>query len=335
MATRAATRKIPRTSPDAAGLSDLVGLQGLTGAQLRALLGATREMADHPGKYANLLAGRIIGNLFFEDSTRTRTSFSVAAQRLGAGLVDVMGATSSVKKGETLIDTARNVEAMGVAALVVRARQSGAAELIARAVACPVINAGDGRHEHPTQGLLDAYTISQSFDRLDGFDLKDLKVAIVGDVAASRVARSAIAALTTLGARVVCVGPPALCPKGLGALGVAVSHDLDALLRTLDVVMMLRIQFERYAEGAPGNGEPIRRSPIAGVREYREMYALTPSRAARLKERAIVMHPGPINRGIELDAEVADGPRSVILKQVANGVSVRMAVLKMLAGSSA
>jgi aspartate carbamoyltransferase catalytic subunit len=307
----------------------LLGLQGMPAPEVRSLLTATREMAgrvkDEPS-----LSGRIIANLFFEDSTRTRTSFSVAAKRLGAEVVDLLGGNSSVSKGETLIDTARNVEAMGVAALVVRARQSGAALMIARSVACPVLNAGDGRHEHPTQGLLDIYTLAESHGRLADFDLRGLKVAIVGDVAASRVARSAIAGMTALGAEVVCVGPPAMVPRGIAGLGANVSAELDPLLPEVDAVMMLRIQFERYGDAKPAGADGPKSSPIASVREFRELYALTGERAGLMKKGAVVMHPGPINRGIELDADVADGPRSVILRQVTNGVLVRMAVLERM-----
>jgi aspartate carbamoyltransferase catalytic subunit len=302
----------------------LLGLEGLPAEALRELLNAAHEMGQRPPRAT--LAGRIVVNLFFEDSTRTRMSFSIAARRLGAEVVDLLGSGSSVSKGETLIDTARNVEAMGVAAIVVRARQSGAAAMIARHVSCPVINAGDGRHEHPTQGLLDIYTLAESHGRLGSFDLRGLRVAIVGDAAASRVARSAIAGMTTLGAEVVCVGPPALAPRSLSALGATVSHELDAVLPRVDAVMMLRIQFERYGEGK--GAEQQRSAPIHSIREYRELYALTPERTRMMKPGAIVMHPGPINRGIEMDGAVADGERSVVLRQVHNGVLVRMAVLE-------
>jgi aspartate carbamoyltransferase catalytic subunit len=311
------------------GKRDLLHLAGMSGAALRELLTLTRDL-DRRRNLARSLRGHIIANLFFEDSTRTRTSFAIAARRLGADLVELVGAGSSVSKGETLIDTARNIEAMGVSALVVRARQGGSAAMIASAVGIPVINAGDGRHEHPTQGLLDTYTLAWAKGRLRNFDLSGLSVAIVGDVVSSRVARSAAAAMTTLGARVVCVGPPGLAPPSLAALGVEVGESLDAILPEMDAVMMLRIQFERHGAGlapGPAQGEAPRQSPIASVREYRAFYALTPERAARMKKGAIVMHPGPINRGIELDQEVADGPASVIMRQVAHGVRVRMAVL--------
>jgi aspartate carbamoyltransferase catalytic subunit len=216
---------------------------------------------------------------------------------------------------------------MGIAALVVRARQSGAAAMIASAVKCPVVNAGDGRHEHPTQGLLDIFTIAEAFERLDGFDMRGLKVVIVGDVMASRVARSDIAGLTTLGAEVVCVGPPAMAPAGVACLGCGVSNDLDSVVGGADAVIMLRIQFERYGDAKP-TGEQVKSSPIASLRDFRERFGLTVQRAAKMKRGAVVMHPGPINRGIELDAEVADGERSLVLRQVTNGVAVRMAVLE-------
>lgn len=330
----------------------LLGLQALSSQELVRLLTQSREMARRfetdPAGCNRLLEGRVVANLFFEDSTRTRLSFTVAAKRLGADVIDLLGSNSSVNKGETLIDTACNIEAMGVSALVVRTKQSGAAALIASRVNIPVLNAGDGKHEHPTQGLLDTYTLAESLGRLDTFDLSGIRIAIVGDISASRVARSAIAAMTTLGAEVVCVGPVGLAPRSLEALGsgvqkgtgkenrgsCSVTHDLDAVLPNLDAIMMLRIQFERY-DGAKNPGPASASAPatnplIPSIREYREFYALTQARADKLKPKAIVMHPGPINRGIELDAEVADGPKSVILRQVTNGVIVRAAVLSDL-----
>lgn len=306
----------------------LVGLQGLPAREIAAYLARAEELEKLGEASQKILAGRRIALLFFEDSTRTRTSFVVAAQRLGASIVDLSSATSSVNKGETLIDTARNVEAMGVHAFVVRARQSGAACMLASAVETPVINAGDGRHEHPTQGLLDILTIARSHRR-DSFDLSGLRIAYVGDVASSRVARSGIAGLTALGAKVVCIGPPAMVPAPIASLGVEVSRNLDAELPSLDAVVMLRIQFERHDEGAKGPpAEPKKSSPIASIREYRACFGLSAERTQRMKPGAIVMHPGPINRGIELDADVADGPRSWILRQVAHGVLVRMAALE-------
>lgn len=294
---------------------NLLGLRGLPAPALRGLLDdAHRADAIAP----NELAGRTVANLFFEDSTRTRVSFTVAAQRVGAGVVDLTAQGSSLSKGETLGDTARTLEAMGVDVLVTRTTQSGGSKAVADAVACAVINAGDGRHEHPTQGLADALTIGRAFDRTDGWDFTDLRVAIVGDVVSSRVARSNVAALATLGAQTTLVGPGAMAPRALeGALGCAVWHDLDQVLPEMDVVMMLRIQFERH--GGSGMGSR---------RDYRHAYALTEARAEAMKPGAIVMHPGPMNRGLEIDSTVADGPRSVITRQVSHGVAVRMAALK-------
>lgn len=317
---------------------DLLGLQGVPASELRVLLGRARDLmpiANEPETRTGALAGKAVATLFFEDSTRTKTSFTLAARRMSAEVVDLSITASSVNKGETLVDTARTVEAMGVSAMVVRARQSGAAAMIAAAVACPVLNAGDGRHEHPTQGLLDVLTIAEAHGRLKEFDLSGLRVAIVGDVVNSRVARSAIAGLTTLGAWVVCVGPPALAPASMATLGCSVSGDLDETLSAADVLMMLRIQFERHGEGdkpAPAGAGP-KSAAIASTREYRDRFGLTEARAARLKAGAVVLHPGPMNRGLEIDAAVADGPRSRILRQVRHGVAVRMAALGLCLGA--
>jgi aspartate carbamoyltransferase catalytic subunit len=283
------------------------------------------------------LSGVTVANLFFEDSTRTRTSFSMAAYNLGARVLEFGATTSSVSKGETLIDTARNVEAMGVGVLVVRAKQSGAAEMVSKDAGASVVNAGDGRHEHPTQGLLDMLTFAQALGRLETLDFSDLRLAIVGDAVSSRVARSAIHGFTTLGAQVVCIGPSGMAPKAMEALGCKVERDLDAVLPEVDAVMMLRVQFERHGEGGgsgsgSGSGSAVKASPlIPSVREYRAGYALTPERASMMKPAAIVMHPGPMNRGLEIDAAVADGPRSVILQQARNGVFARMAALEWVA----
>lgn len=319
-----------RLQPGAVG--HLLGLQGMSAQELRSFLTLTQQVGRGKHEGSKVLAGRLIANLFFEDSTRTRTSFSVAARRLGGDAVDLISAASSVNKGETLIDTARNVEAMGVAALVVRAKQSGVPHSIAPYVTCPVINAGDGKHEHPTQGLLDIYTLAEHYGRLGGFDLSGLTVAIVGDVVSSRVARSNIAGMTTLGARVVCVGPPSMVPGSVRHLGAEIDRDMDSVVEHADAVMMLRIQFERV-DSAKG-GEANKTPGIASVREYREGYGLLEARAARMKRRAVVMHPGPINRGIEIDGPVADGPRSLVLRQVFNGVLVRMAVMLRLLGGA-
>lgn len=291
-----------------------------------------------------VLAGCSVANLFFEDSTRTRSSFTAAAQALGATTVDLFGPGSSMSKGETLADTAMNIEALGVAAIVVRARQSGAAENMARAVRCPIVNAGDGRHEHPTQALLDALALANALRRDEGFSFEGVTVAIVGDVASSRVARSNAACLTALGARVVLVGPPAFAPFSLTVLGATsagsgpceVSGDLDAVLGEADAVMALRIQFERHGGGPT----------ISSAREFRQLFGLTAARAARMKPGAFVMHPGPMNRGLEIDGVVADDHhaplargggrsrqgRSLIMHQVRCGVAVRMAALAACCG---
>ena len=318
------TQSIPRPS------RDLLALRGMGAAELRDLLGRSRAMvpaAMGRTDMSHLLRGRAVGLLFFEDSTRTRLSFTMAAQRLGATTLDIGAGGSSVSKGETLIDTALNVEAIGASALVVRAKQSGAAHQIAQPARIPVLNGGDGRHEHPTQGLLDALTIAESLGRSAAFDLSGLSIAIVGDVVSSRVARSNIAALTTLGAQVIVVGPPTLAPPAMSTLGCKVEHDLDDVLPTVDAVMMLRVQFERHTESAPGTGGAQKPSSIVSIRAYREGYALTSARAAMLKPHAVVLHPGPINRGLEMDQDVADGPRSAVLRQVTHGVAVRMASL--------
>ncbi len=264
------------------------------------------------------LHGRIVANLFLENSTRTRVSFTVAAHRLGATTVDLLGSSSSASKGETLVDTARNVAAMGVSAIVVRCAASGGAHLVARHVDVPVINAGDGRCEHPTQGLLDTLALTRS---LGTTDLHDRTIGIVGDIAHSRVARSAAYALTTLGADVVFIGPPSMVSGSLADLlegsddkrgGVHVAHDFDAALPHLDAVMMLRVQFERGA---------------SITSDYATHFGLTTQRASRLPDHAVILHPGPINRGLEMAPEVADGPRSLVMDQVACGVAMRMAVL--------
>jgi aspartate carbamoyltransferase catalytic subunit len=309
------------------------------------LLDATHryvKIANETGTRTGELEGKAVATLFFEDSTRTKTSFTLAIRRLSGDAIDLATHTSSVNKGETLVDTALNVEAMGVSAMVVRARQSGAAKMIADAVKCPVLNAGDGKHEHPSQALLDAYTIAEAHGRTNGFDLAGLRVAIVGDLGNSRVARSNIAALTSLGAKVVCIGPQALVPEEFVELGqdengnlragvCAIANDLDGVVPDIDAVMMLRVQFERHSE-SDAKGGPRATNAIPSLREYRERFGMTLERAARLKTGAIVMHPGPMNRGLEIDSEVADGPQSVVLKQVSRGVAARMAALSLVIG---
>ncbi|MBY0307912.1 MAG: aspartate carbamoyltransferase catalytic subunit, partial [Phycisphaerales bacterium] len=272
-------------------------------------------------------------------------------RRLGAEVIDLTAPGSSVSKGETVADTALNVAAMGVDALVMRHASSGAPQLVVRALesrvgawdkdrrVCSVVNAGDGKHEHPTQGLLDAYTIAESFGRLDGFDLSGLKVGIVGDIASSRVARSNLACLLALGAEVFFVGPPTLVPTAFESMGARVVHDIDAVIGELDAVNVLRIQFERHGGGGGGGGAGTAAggkppaNVIASVREYHERYGLHAARLAKLKKGAIVMHPGPINRGVEMTANAADDRRSVVLRQVRHGVAVRMAVLELCIGA--
>jgi len=298
----------------------LLALRGMSAAAMRSLLDGARQ-ALHDEASGSALAGVTVGNLFFEDSTRTRVSFTLAARRLGGDTVDLTASGSSAGKGETLADTARTLESMGVGILVVRDGAAGSAALVDRATACPVINAGDGRHEHPTQGLLDVYTLAEAFDRVGDFDLSGLRVGLVGDVMRSRVARSDIAAMSTLGAEVICVGPPSMAPRSLATLGCVVSHDFDDVLPTLDAAQMLRIQFERGASSG-------------SLRSYVDGYGLTEGRASRMKRTAVVMHPGPMNRGLEISSAVADGPRSLVRRQLAVGVAVRMSALRRAAGAA-
>jgi aspartate carbamoyltransferase catalytic subunit len=255
--------------------------------------------------------------LFFEDSTRTRMSFELAASRLSADTVFLSGKGSSASKGETTLDTVRNVEAMGVDAFVIRHSQSGAPHQLAGKINVPIINAGDGQHEHPTQALLDVFTIRQRLGTLEG-----VKVAIVGDIAHSRVARSNIIGLRKLGAEVVVVGPPTLVPSTITAMGCEISHSLDDILGEVDVINMLRIQFERFSSNL-----------FPSLREYSSLFGMNADRLAQCRKNVLIMHPGPINRGVELTSEVADGPNSCILQQVTNGLAVRMAVLYLVSRS--
>jgi aspartate carbamoyltransferase catalytic subunit len=295
----------------------LLGLEELSAEEILFILDTAnsfKEVSTRSVKKVPALRGRVMVNAFFEDSTRTRTSFSLAASRLSADVIDFSEKGSSVSKGETLIDTARNIEAMGVDIIVLRHRAAGSAELLSRTVKCSVVNAGDGAHEHPTQGLLDLYTIRERFGRIAG-----LRVAIVGDIVNSRVARSNLWALTKLGAEVILVGPPTLVPRAFEKLGAKVVHDLDSIIGSLDVINMLRIQFER-----------IKTSQFPSVREFTRFFGLTPDRFRRCKRDVFVMHPGPMNRGLEISSDIADGPQSGILQQVTNGLSVRMAVLYLV-----
>jgi len=292
----------------------LLGLQDLTGAELNHIFDTAegfKGISRRSIKKAPALRGKIVVNLFFEDSTRTSNSFRLAASRLSADVLDFRATGSSVSKGETLRDTARNLEAMGIDIVVVRHSAGGAPHLLSKCIQACVINAGDGYHEHPTQGLLDIFTIRE----LRG-DLKGLKVAIVGDISHSRVARSNIWGLHTLGAEVFLIGPPTLMPSSVNKLPVTVCHDFDAIIGELDVLNMLRVQFERI-------GSPV----LPSIREYSRLFGLTVERMKRAKKDVIVMHPGPINRGLEIESEVADGPNSTILRQVTNGLTIRMAVL--------
>jgi aspartate carbamoyltransferase catalytic subunit len=276
------------------------------------------QVSDRPIRKLPTLRGRTVVNLFYEDSTRTRISFEAAAKRLSADVINFSAKGSSVEKGESLKDTALTLEAMGADAVVIRHAAAGAPHRLAGWVRGSVVNAGDGAHEHPTQALLDAFTMRSRLGRLDG-----LRVAIVGDVLHSRVARSNVLLLHTLGAEVTLVAPPTLLPVAVGSWPCSVSFDLDGALAKTDVVMMLRVQRERMTAAY-----------FPTVREYSRRYGLDADRMALLPEHAIVMHPGPMNRGVEIAAEVADSARSTIVEQVANGVSVRMAVLYLLLGGS-
>jgi aspartate carbamoyltransferase catalytic subunit len=298
----------------------LLGLHELSADELRFILDTAdsfKEVSTRSVKKVPALRGRVVVNAFWEDSTRTRVSFQLAAQRLSADTIDFSEKSSSVSKGETLIDTARNIEAMGVDVIVIRHPAAGAAQLLSRTVKCSIVNAGDGAHEHPTQGLLDLYTIRERFGRVAG-----LKVAIVGDIANSRVARSNLWGLSQLGAEVILVGPPTLLPRSFEQLGARVTHDFDSIIGEVDVVNMLRVQFER-----------IKSSQFPTVREFTSMYGLTWDRFQRCKKAVFIMHPGPMNRGIEIQSDIADGPQRGILPQVTNGLAVRMAVLYLVTQS--
>jgi len=298
---------------------DLLGIADLTPEEIYLVLEtaeAMREIGQRPIKKVPTLRGKTVVNLFYEPSTRTRTSFEIAEKRLSADTLNVAVAASSVLKGETLADTARNIEAMSPDMIVLRHSSSGACHLLSRICKSRIINAGDGMHEHPTQALLDAFTIKEHKPRFEG-----LKVAIVGDLAHSRVLRSNALLLTKLHADVWVSGPPTLLPPGIERLGVHVTTSVDEAVQDADVIMMLRIQQERM-QGAF----------FPSLREYFNVFGMTAERVSRAKPDVIIMHPGPMNRGVEIASDVADGPYSVILEQVANGVAVRMAVLYLLAG---
>ncbi len=314
----------------------LLALEDLSAEEILEVLGlaaSMKEVLRRPLKKVPTLRGKAVVNLFFEASTRTRSSFETAAKILSADALNWTSAGSSVSKGETLLDTARNLEAMRPDVLVIRHASSGAPRLVADRVGCAVVNAGDGAHEHPSQGLLDAFTLAEHFSRAAGEGAQDLPdfgllrgkiVAIVGDVSHSRVARSDLHGLAKLGALMRVCGPPTMIPLGVERLGAEVHTSLEGALRGADAVIMLRIQHERI-------GDPL----IPGTREYSKLWGLSAAKAdAWLSPGCCILHPGPINRGVELAPEVADGPRSVILDQVQNGVAVRMAILYLLAGGA-
>ena len=299
---------------------DLLGIQDLTVEEINLVLETAESFKEVTGrdiKKVPTLRGKTVVNLFFEVSTRTRTSFELAAKRLSADVINVAPSTSSVVKGETLLDTARNIEAMQADFIVLRHPVAGAPNILARLLRASVINAGDGGHEHPTQALLDLYTLREKKRAFKG-----LRLAIVGDIAHSRVARSNIAAMRTMGMAVTVAGPPTLIPPGIEELGAKVARRLEDAIRDVDVIMMLRLQHERMT----GHYVP-------SLREYSRLYGLSLDRLRGARDDVLIMHPGPVNRGVEIAPEVADGPYSVILDQVANGVAVRMAVLYLLIGS--
>jgi len=298
---------------------DLVGLAPLSAEQIRLILDTAepfKEVSERPIKKVPALRGKTIVNLFFEASTRTRISFEFAEKRLSADTVNVAASGSAVQKGETLVDTARNLEAMRIDMVVIRHPSSGAAEFLGRRIRSNVVNAGDGKHEHPTQALLDLLTLRDKFGRIEG-----LKVCLVGDVLHSRVARSDIWGLLKLGAQVAVCGPRTLLPRRIEELGVTVFEHVADAIQWADALNVLRLQLERMEAGF-----------IPSVREYYRVFGVTAERLEKAPRPLTIMHPGPMNRGVEIDSRVADGPHSVILDQVTNGVAVRMAVLYLLAG---
>lgn len=300
-------------------MKHVLGLQHLSAQQIVDILdtaGPMKDIVRRKIKKVPTLRGRTVVTVFYENSTRTRTSFELAAKYLSADTVSVSASSSSVQKGESLADTARTIEAMGADVVVLRHPAAGAAELLARAVNCSVINAGDGIHEHPTQALLDLFTIREHKGSIQG-----LKVAIIGDILHSRVARSNIWGLTKLGAEVAVAGPATLMPPGLEKMGVKVFTNVEDAVKGADVINVLRIQLERQKQGL-----------FPSLREYAQLYGINKERLALADKDALLLHPGPMNRGVEISADVADGSRSVINEQVTNGVAVRMALLYLLTG---
>jgi aspartate carbamoyltransferase catalytic subunit len=298
---------------------DILDMESLSVEEIQAILDTAetlKEISTRPIKKVPTLRGKTVIHFFYEPSTRTRTSFEIAAKRLSADTISISASTSSIVKGETLVDTAMNLEAMNPDAIIVRHRAAGASHMLARLVRASVINAGDGMHAHPTQALLDMMTVREKRGRLAG-----LSIAIIGDVAHSRVARSNIVGFTKMGAKVILAGPPTMIPMGVETLGARVTYRVQEAIKDADVIMVLRIQKERqHAFVFPSE------------REYAQCYGLTREKLAGAKEDILIMHPGPINRGVEIAPEVAEGPYSVILEQVANGLAIRMAVLYLLLG---
>lgn len=298
---------------------DLIGIKELSVEDMNLILDTAAGFKDVLGrdiKKVPTLRGKTAVNLFFEPSTRTRTSFELAAKRLSTDVINFSVPTSSFVKGESLIDTALTVQALGADFIIIRHSSAGVPHLLAQKLRASVINAGDGTNEHPTQALLDAFTIKEKKGNIEGLD-----IAIVGDIMHSRVAKSNIYSLTKLGAKIRLIGPPTLIPGEIEEIGVEVFHSMEAGLKDVDVVMMLRIQMERQSKGF-----------FPSTEEYSKNWGLTSERLSVARDDVIVMHPGPMNRGIEISSEIADGPRSVILEQVTNGLAVRMAVMYLLAG---
>jgi aspartate carbamoyltransferase catalytic subunit len=316
MSVAAVDRESP---PRAWSQRHLLGLEHLSRQEIETILDTAEDfvaVSQRRRKKRTDLVGKVVVNLFFEPSTRTRTSFSLSARRLSADTLDFTPSSSSLSKGESFIDTAKNIEAMGIDLMVVRHSTPGAPHLLAKHLACGVINAGDGAHEHPTQGLLDIFTIRRLKGHVTG-----LTVGLVGDIAHSRVARSNIHGLLKLGAKVIVCGPPTLVPQSIAHLGVEVSHRLDEILPRCDVINMLRIQFERQRHGL-----------FPSISEYARLFGMGQEQLAKGKPDILLLAPGPINRGVEVTPEVADGPHSAILQQVTNGLAVRMAILYLLCG---
>ncbi|OGP39643.1 MAG: aspartate carbamoyltransferase [Deltaproteobacteria bacterium GWF2_42_12] len=300
---------------------DILSIEELSKDEIELILSTAesfKEVSERDIKKVPTLRGRTIINLFYEASTRTRTSFEIAAKRMSADAINISTSSSSVVKGETLKDTAKNLEAMNPDCIVLRHPSSGAPEILAKYVKCSVINAGDGSHEHPSQALLDMLTVKERFGKIEG-----LNITIVGDIAHSRVARSNIYGFTKLGAKVTVVGPPTMMPSGIENIGCSVSNRIEDAISNADVIMMLRIQLERHEV-------PL----FPTIREYSRLFGLDSKKLETAKKDVVILHPGPINRGVEISPEIADGPYSLILDQVKNGVAVRMALFYLLLGGS-